>query len=409
MSLIHDKQIRNYLAFLLAFIFFEFIAGVVVIDKQTEYIKEMFIQHNTAIASSLLEQGISEEMVAVAMSNENTSSDGEHFMSKIGISRDTKLSRLSDVSFIREKIILSVIVAGTLLCIALFFGTLLFLRTRERLYRKSERIIHDYIDGNYSVRLTQAREGAIYQMLQAADQLATMLQSKNDADRKSRDFLKSTISDISHQLKTPLAALTMYQEIMEDESDNPVIVKEYSLKMRTALNRMEQLIQSMLKITRLDAGSIVFEKDYYTLANVITNAINDLTTRAEKENKEIRIEGDLSWKLFCDMDWTAEAMGNIVKNALDHTDAGGKICISCEYTPAMVRICIADNGHGIAPEDMHHIFKRFYRSKKTLQTQGIGLGLPLAKAIVEGQGGIISVQSDYLQGTVFILSFLTES
>lgn len=409
MSLIHDKQIRNYLAFLLAFIFCEFIAGVVVIDKQTEYIKEMFIQHDTAIASSLLEQGICEEMVAVAMSNENTSSDGEHFMSKIGISRDTKLSRLSDVSFIREKIILSVIVAGMLLCIALFFGTLLFLRTRERLYRKSERIIHDYIDGNYSVRLTQAREGAIYQMLQAADQLATMLQSKNDADRKSRDFLKSTISDISHQLKTPLAALTMYQEIMEDESDNPVIVKEYSLKMRTALNRMEQLIQSMLKITRLDAGSIVFEKDYYTLANVITNAINDLTTRAEKENKEIRIEGDLSWKLFCDMDWTAEAMGNIVKNALDHTDAGGKICISCEYTPAMVRICIADNGHGIAPEDMHHIFKRFYRSKKTLQTQGIGLGLPLAKAIVEGQGGIISVQSDYLQGTVFILSFLTES
>lgn len=409
MSMIHDKQIRNYLAFLLAFIFCVFIAGAVVIDKQTEYIKEMFIQHDTAIASSLLEQGVSKEMVAVAMSNENTSSDGEHFMSKIGISRDTKLNRLSDVSFIREKIILSVIVVGMLLCITLFFGTLLFLRTRECLYRKSERIIRDYINGNYSVRLTQAREGAIYQMLQAADQLATMLQSKNDADRKSRDFLKSTISDISHQLKTPLAALTMYQEIMEDESDNPVMVKEYSLKMRTALKRMEQLIQSMLKITRLDAGSIVFEKDYYTLANVITNAINDLTTRAEKENKEIRIEGDLSLRLFCDMDWTAEAMGNIVKNALDHTDAGGKIYISCEHTPAMVRICIADNGHGIAPEDMHHIFKRFYRSKKTLQTQGIGLGLPLAKAIVEGQGGIISVQSDYLQGTVFILSFLTES
>uniref|UniRef100_UPI0025912299 sensor histidine kinase n=1 Tax=Sporofaciens musculi TaxID=2681861 RepID=UPI0025912299 len=86
---------------------------------------------------------------------------------------------------------------------------------------------------------------------------------------------------------------------------------------------------------------------------------------------------------------------------------GGKITISCERTPAMIRIFITDNGHGIAGEDIHHIFKRFYRSKNTSDSQGIGLGLPLAKAIVEGQGGILSVQSERLQGTTFTLSFLT--
>lgn len=409
MSVMHDKQMRSYLVFLLAVICCGFLAGAVVVDRQTEYTKEMFLQQDMMIASSLLAQGVSEETVAVAMSNENISSDGERFLSKIGISKATKLKQLSDVSAIRKKMMLSMLAIGALLCITLFVGALLFLKARERLYRNAEGILRAYIDGNYSVRLTQTSEGAVYRMLAAADQLATMLQSKNDSDRKSRDFLKSTISDISHQLKTPLAALTMYQEIIKDESDNPVIIKEYAAKMEAALNRMEQLIQSMLKITRLDAGSIAFEKAYYTLSNVITNATNDLTTRAEKENKEIRIEGDLSLQLFCDVDWMAEAIGNIVKNALDHTDAGGKIHISCERTPAMLRICIADNGHGIAPEDMHHIFKRFYRSKKTLQTQGIGLGLPLAKAIVEGQGGLISVQSDYLQGTAFTLSFLTES
>lgn len=137
------------------------------------------------------------------------------------------------------------------------------------------------------------------------------------------------------------------------------------------------------------------------------HAINELTTRADNEKKEIVINGDLEQMLYCDIEWTGEAIGNIVKNALDHTDAGGKITISCERTPTMIRIFITDNGHGIAGEDIHHIFKRFYRSKNTSDSQGIGLGLPLAKAIVEGQGGILSVQSERLQGTTFTLSFLT--
>ena len=163
----------------------------------------------------------------------------------------------------------------------------------------------------------------------------------------------------------------------------------------------------MLKITRIDAGSIYFEKSNYSIHNILNHAINELTTRANNEKKEIVINGDLEQMLYCDIEWTGEAIGNIVKNALDHTDAGGKITISCERTPAMIRIFITDNGHGIAQEDIHHIFKRFYRSKNTSDSQGIGLGLPLAKAIVEGQGGILSVQSERLQGTTFTLSFLT--
>jgi len=111
---------------------------------------------------------------------------------------------------------------------------------------------------------------------------------------------------------------------------------------------------------------------------------------------------------ICDMEWTGEAIGNIVKNALDHTQAGGIVRITWERTPAMFRIFISDNGNGIVPEDIYHIFKRFYRSKHSLDTQGIGLGLPLAKSIIEGQNGVISVQSEVGKGTLFTLSFLTD-
>ncbi len=409
MSFLHDKHIRNYCGFLVLLFLFVFLAGIHMLDRQTSAAKEILLTHENAIATSLLEQGISKEVIATALTNKEGNSSGSKFLAEIGLSENTDTSRLSYVSSVRDAMRTSMLGILFVWAVFMFAGTIIFLHCRERLYQKSESIIKDYIEGNYTLCLSQTREGAVYQMLSSVEQLATILRSKNDTDRKTKEFLRNTISDISHQLKTPLAALMMYQEIIETESDNPDTVKEFSAKMGTALKRMEQLIQSMLKITRLDAGSIVFEKDRYSISNIIRNAISELTTRADNENKEIAIEGDLEQMLFCDMEWTSEAIGNIVKNALDHTDNGGKIHISWERTPAMTRILIADNGHGIAPEDIYHIFKRFFRSKNTLKTQGIGLGLPLAKAIVEGQGGILSVQSENMKGTTFVLSFLTES
>jgi len=409
MSFLHDKHIRNYCIFLVSLFLLVFLAGINMLDRQTTVAKEILLTHDNAIATSLLEQGIPKEVIAAALTNTEGNSSGSELLAEIGLSKNIDTSRLSYVSSVKNSMLISMLVILFVWTALMFIGTAIFLHCRERLYKKSENIIKDYIDGNYTLHLSQSREGTVYQMLSSVEQLATMLRSKNDTDRKTKEFLRNTISDISHQLKTPLSALTMYQEIIITEPDNPDTVKEFSAKMGIALKRIEQLIQSMLKITRLDAGSIVFEKDHYSISNIISNAISELTTRAENENKEIIISGDLEQMLFCDMEWTSEAIGNIVKNALDHTDSGGKICISWERTPAMIRILVADNGHGIAPEDIHHIFKRFYRSKNTLETQGIGLGLPLAKAIVEGQGGNISVKSESTQGTTFILSFLTES
>ena len=407
MSLLHDKYNRWYCIFIAALVPLLFLIVLTVIDTQTAAAKEMFLTHDNAIATSLLEEGVSKEVIATALMNTETDTTGNKFLAGIGLSNNTDIENLPYVSIVKNTTLISLFVMLFLWTLLLFLGTMLFLYHRERLYKKSENIIKDYIDGNYTVHLPQSNEGNIYQLLASVDQLATMLQAKNDTEQKTKEFLKNTISDISHQLKTPLSALVMYQEIIENEPDNPETVREFSLKSGTALKRIEQLIQSILKITRIDAGSIYFEKSNYSIPDILSHAISELTTRANNEKKEIVINGDLEQMLYCDIEWTGEAIGNIVKNALDHTDAGGKITISWERTPAMIRIFITDNGHGIAQEDIHHIFKRFYRSKNTSDSQGIGLGLPLAKAVVEGQGGILSVQSERLQGTTFTLSFLT--
>ena len=224
--------------------------------------------------------------------------------------------------------------------------------------------MQQYIAEDFSCHLPQSNEGTIYQMFSSMDQLATILQARGETQQKEKDFLKSTILDISHQLKTPLAALTMYQEIIAGEPENPDTVKEFSAKMGVSLKRIKQLIEAMLKITRLDAGGIVFDIQKNPVYEVVSHGINELKVRAKRENKKIILEGDRDQTVPCDLEWTGEAIGNIVKNALDHTDSGGIVHIMWAQSPAMVRIQIKDNGSGILPEDIHHIFKRFYRSKK---------------------------------------------
>ena len=119
------------------------------------------------------------------------------------------------------------------------------------------------------------------------------------------------------------------------------------------------------------------------------------------------MEGDLKEQLYCDQEWTAEALGNLVKNALDHTEAGGTIRISWKRFPAVFRLSVEDNGRGIEQEDIHHIFKQFYRSSTSCDRQGAGLGLSLAKSIAEGQGGNLSVESRPGEGSIFRLILFT--
>lgn len=407
MSFYHDKLIKAYGCFLVLFCLLIIGVGLTFQVYQANTVKTMFLLHDEAIASSLLEQGISKDVIAVALTNTDISTKGEKLTYAIGIGQNAG----ADLPFITQFqhiSIYSMIVISLLLIAVLFLGSFLFSRQRKRLYEQAEAVICKYINGDYSCHLPQDSEGSLSQLFGLIDQLATMLQSKSETEHRTKEFLKSTISDISHQLKTPLAALTMYQEIIEDEPDNADTVREFSHKIGIAIKRIEQLIQSMMKITRLDSGSILFEKSSCYILELISHSINELTTRAESENKQIRIEGDTEQQLVCDLEWTSEAIGNIVKNALDHITSGGVVQITWERTPVMLRIFISDNGSGIAPEDIHHIFKRFYQSKHSLDTPGIGLGLPLAKSIIEGQGGFISVQSEVSEGTTFTISFLTE-
>lgn len=409
MSVFRDRQVKFFSIFIVLYIALIFGVGAWFYEAQITASKSMYLEHDRAVVSALLEQGVSREVIANAISSRDINDAGVEFLNNLGINQNTLNALLPHFSQFQYHFLLMAL--GVCICLTIVFsiGIISFLRIRNKLYKQAEKIIDNYINNDYSCHLPQNSNGEIFHLFASVEQLATMLQAKNETEHKTKEFLKSTISDISHQLKTPLAALMMYQEIIEAEPDNADTVKEFSQKIGTALKRMEQLILSILKITRLDTGNILFDKRVCSVQELIKNAISELTTRAVQEKKQLIVQGTPNQTVICDMDWTSESIGNLVKNALDHTQIGGVIKITWESTPTMLRILVSDNGGGIAPEDIHHIFKRFYRSKHSLNTPGIGLGLPLAKSVIEGQGGLISVQSVLHEGTTFSVSFLTKS
>ena len=264
--------------------------------------------------------------------------------------------------------------------------------------------IERFLSGDESARVACDEEGELYRLFQAVNTLAAVLTAHADNEQHDKVFLKNTISDISHQLKTPLAALNIYNGLMQGE-ETSAEMQQYAALSEKELDRMEALVQSLLKITRLDAGTIAFEKAEENVAELMESVKRRFDYRAKDEGKALIGSGAEDVTLLCDRSWLEEAVGNLVKNAFDHTKAGDTIELSWARAAQMVTLRVRDTGRGIHPEDLPHIFKRFYRSRFSTDTQGVGLGLPLAKAIVENNGGTLEVNSELGNGTTFTMRF----
>lgn len=265
--------------------------------------------------------------------------------------------------------------------------------------------IAEYILDRRKGGIECSEEGAMYRLFHAVNSLVTMADAHADSERRAKEFLRRTISDISHQLKTPIAALNIYNGILQQETADAATVREFTSLSEQELDRIESLVQSLLKMARLDAGAITLERAPENVFDLLEHIKRQYSFRAEQEGKEIALEGDEQTVFSCDRTWLAEAIGNLVKNALDHTVQGDRILVRWQQSPCLTQIAVEDTGSGIHPEDLYHIFKRFYRSRFSKDTQGAGLGLPLAKSIVEAHQGSIEVHSKLGQGTAFTINF----
>ena len=279
------------------------------------------------------------------------------------------------------------------------------LRHQEQSMENAAHQIAEYILDRRKGGIECSKEGAMYHLFHEVNSLVTMADAHADSERRAKEFLRRTISDISHQLKTPIAALNIYNGILQQETADAATVREFTSLSEQELDRIESLVQSLLKMARLDAGAITLERAPENVFDLLEHIKRQYSFRAEQEGKEIALEGDEQTVFSCDRTWLTEAIGNLVKNALDHTAQGDRILVRWQQSPCLTQITVEDTGSGIHSEDLYHIFKRFYRSRFSKDTQGVGLGLPLAKSIVEAHQGSMEVHSKLGQGTAFTINF----
>lgn len=282
-----------------------------------------------------------------------------------------------------------------------------YFKEQNEIMENAAEQIREYIFGNKDARIECNDEGELYRLFHEVNSLVSILNAHIENEGKEKEFLKNTISDISHQLKTPLAALNIYNGILQGEAENLPTVKEYADLSEQELERIETLVQNLLKISKFDAGTIVMEKTPENISEMMERIKKCFSFRAGQEGKEIILSGDESADFVCDRNWLMEAVNNIVKNALDHTGKGDYVRIEWKISASSLQIAIKDNGSGIHPEDLYYIFRRFYRSRYSKDKQGIGLGLPLAKSIIEAHGGSIAADSGLGVGSTFYINFPT--
>lgn len=285
----------------------------------------------------------------------------------------------------------------------------LYVRKQNRLIEKASEKINRILDGQTDERIDCQKEGRIYTLFHDINSLAAILGAHADNEVKNREFLKNTIQDISHQLKTPISALSIYNEVLQGDNLDEDTIKKFNALSEQELDRMENLVQNLLKITKLDSLTVKMDVKPESAKELINETVKRFAYRAESEGKNLRVASEeKDYRILCDKAWMSEAFDNLVKNALDHTVSGDSITVGINKSGSGVMIYFEDTGSGIHEEDIYYIFNRFYRSRFSSDTSGIGLGLSLVKSIVENNGGTIEVESQIDKGSIFKVYLKTE-
>lgn len=374
-------------------------------------LKKIYINQNIAVAGKILEVNPELEKDIVGYFTKGVDKrdieTGTKILNKYGYTDKAELIQGSLIYSIFSKTDLQfclyiVLFAG----IVYLFSIIEFKNVFNRINTISS-AADEIIKGNYNVEISDFCEGDMYILGHQFNEMTKIIKNNIDVLKKEKTFLKNIISDISHQLKTPLSSLIMFNELLlDDVIETEVDKKAIIVQSHDQLNRMEWLIVNLLKLARIESGAIEFNMNNSPISTTIEKALAPLKLKAEEKNQRISIICNTNILLRHDCDWTAEAITNLVKNSIEHTPMGGTISIEVQETPLCISIDVKDAGEGIKKEDIPRVFERFYKGSNSPNPNSIGIGLALCKAIVEGQGGSIGVDSREDEGARFSIVFL---
>ena len=253
----------------------------------------------------------------------------------------------------------------------------------EALVEQQERQIFSEAEDTLTARLQ-------HQLLK----LRNILTAQNQMLAKEKEQIKTLISDISHQIKTPIAAANTFAELLSDGELSAEERTEYITTLQMSLGKLTFLTNSLIKMSRLESGIISLKPEKNSLNEIVLQAVKTVYAKAKEKGILITFECDQAFEAVLDFNWTAEAISNVIDNAVKYTPQGGFVCLQITEYPSFLRLDISDSGVGIPEEEQAKIFGRFYRGKQSVGTDGVGIGLYLTREIINKQNGYMKVSSD---------------
>lgn len=295
----------------------------------------------------------------------------------------------------------SIVTAIALLLI--LCAIILFMNIRYKKIEQLSNYLRKISDGNFTLDVRDNEEGELSILKNELFKMTKILSENRQLLQEDKIHLMDAISDISHQLKTPLTSMTVMADLLEQDDLPQEKRKEFVHNIQVQLDRIEWLVSSLLKISKIDAGAIPFKKDPIVLHQLLQEIMESFAIPLEVKQLEVSITGDERITLIGDENWTQEAFINLIKNGIEHSNENGILTIHCDENSLYTEVKIRDNGNGIAKEDLPYIFNRFYKGKQA-SVGSVGIGLAIAHTIVSEQNGTINVESDE-SGTEFQIKF----
>ncbi len=273
--------------------------------------------------------------------------------------------------------------------------------------QKAERLCDDIdriLRGEDRIDFDEYKEGDLSVLSAEIHKMTIRLREQNVALRQEKQFAKEALEDISHQLRTPLTSVMMILDLMRAPSLPDETRREYLRELYELLSRMKWLIETMLSLSRIEADAVRFAKEPVSCRALIKAAVDTVSVTAELKGVELRTDVQGEPAFLGDLPYTTEALINLLKNAIEHTPAGGAVTITAAGNNLSVRIAIADTGEGIPPQELPHIFERFYRASDYTKN-GFGIGLAFAKKVISAQDGSLKASNREPNGALFQIAF----
>lgn len=381
------------------------IISVIYINLISNFYKNELIKNNSYLIGSIIKNhpDLETEFISNIINHNSNYEDGYKILKKYGLDDIEALDYLDYNHEIKVRVKTYIIMFTIIVFIVLESIYVIFTRKQYKKIQNIDNYMNSILNNDYSMNIREYEEGDISNLKNDIYKMTVKLKEQTDASKKDKIYLEETLSDISHQIRTPLTSMYVINDILADDSIEHNVKKEFLLKNRNQLERIEWLVTSLLKMSRLDSGSVVLKKKKVKAKELIDRAVESLKIPIELKNINLNVDVDSEILLSVDLNWTIEALVNIIKNAYEHTDEGGSISIEVKNNPIYTMISITDTGEGISPEDMPHVFERFYKGKHNKES--IGIGLNMAKKIIDMQGYEISVSSVLKKGTTFEIKF----